>query len=87
MARKQAPELTEKQIKVFMQKAQKIVDENFDPKLHLPPKVYEFLQPIALSSCQGYYSCTLMMLGGVPAAMNGACVQIWSQNRVNKFLR
>jgi hypothetical protein len=79
MPSKQSPELTDREIKIFMQKAQKIVDENFDPKQHLPAKVYEYLQPIVNSTCQGYYSCTLMMLGGMPAAMNGACVQIWGQ--------
>ena len=31
------------------------------------------------STCQGFYSCTLQMLGAQLAAMNGACVQIWSQ--------
>ncbi len=79
MARKSPPELTDKQIKAFMKKAQKIVDDNFDPKLHLPHKFYEFLQPIVHSTCQGYYSCAMMMLGGMPAAMNGALVQIWGQ--------
>ena len=79
MAPKQTFELTDKQIKWLMKKAQKIVDDNFDPKLHLPPKVFEFLQPIVNSTCQGYYSCTLMMLAGMPAAMNGAAVQIWGQ--------
>lgn len=44
-----------------------------------PSKVYEFLRPIANSTCQGYYACNLMMLGGMPAAMNGAAIQIWGQ--------
>ena len=79
MPAKQVPELTESQIKLLMSKAQQIVDENFDPKLHLPPAVYAFLEPIVNSTCQGFYSCTLQMLGAQPAAMNGACVQIWSQ--------
>jgi hypothetical protein len=37
MAPKQIVELTEKQIKAFMGRAQKIVDDNFDPKVHLHP--------------------------------------------------
>ena len=79
MPSKQPLELTDREIELFMRKAQQIVDENFDPKLHMPPLVYDFLEPIVNSTCQGYFSCTLMMLGAQPAAMNGAAVQIWSQ--------
>ena len=72
---KQATELTDQQVKNFMQKAQDIVDRNFDPATHLPPAVYKFLQPIANSTCQGYYSCACMLLGAMPALSNGASVQ------------
>ena len=79
MPAKQEPELTERQIKRLMRKAHEIVDRNFDPQAHLPLAVYDFLQPIVNSTCQGFYSCTLMMLGGMPALTNGAQVQIWGQ--------
>jgi hypothetical protein len=74
MPPKQTLELTDEQIKFFVKKAQKIADDNLDPKLHLPPKIFAFLQPIVNSTCRGCYSCTLIMLGGMPAAMNGAAV-------------
>ena len=76
---KQVSELTDKEIKVIMKRAHEIVDSNFDAQEHLPSAVYKFLGPIVNSTCQGYYSCALMMLGGMPALMNGATVQIWSQ--------
>ena len=62
-----------------MKKAQDIVDNNFDAALHLPPAVYKFLQPIADTTCQGYYSCALMVMGGMAALTNGAAVQVWNQ--------
>ena len=44
----------------------------FDSKMHLPPDVYKFLQPIVNSTCQGYYTCTAMMMGGANQWCSGA---------------
>ena len=71
---KQVSELTDKEIKVLMKRAHEIVDSNFDAQELLPSAVYKFLGPIVNATCKGYYSCALMMLGGMPALMNGATV-------------
>ena len=82
MAKKNATELSDKQVKAFMAKAHALVDEHFSPKEHLPAEVYKFLKPIADTTCQGYYSATCMLLGSMAALTNGASVQIWNQKAI-----
>ena len=51
----QPTELSVQEIKAFMAKAYAKVDSEFVPEEHLPKKVYDWLQPIVNSSCQGYF--------------------------------
>ena len=72
-------ELTNAQVHLLMQGAQKVVDDSFSPVDHLPRSIYQFLAPIADSTCQGMFSCLCVVAGALPALCNGASVQLWSQ--------
>ncbi|CAK0858744.1 unnamed protein product [Prorocentrum cordatum] len=73
------PELTAAEIRALMDAAQQKVDENFNAAEHLPEAVYKLIHPIATTTCQGFYSTTMMLLGAAPALTNGARVKLWSQ--------
>ena len=68
-----------KQIKALLARAFAIVNEEFSPEDHLPPHVLAFLRPIVDTTCQGFYSTTMMLLGAMAALTNGATVKLWSQ--------
>ena len=78
-ARKEPAELSDSQVRELMAKAQKCVDDTFSAKEHLPEKVYKFLSPIVVTTCQGFYAVTMMLAGAMAALTNGASVQLWSQ--------
>ena len=71
--------LTEKSIDVLFRAALEVVADNFNAAEHLPKPVYDFLLPVATSSCQGLYATAMLFLGSMPALANGASVQLWTQ--------
>ena len=71
--------LSDKQLKVAMEKALAIVDQEFSPSDHLPPKVHAFLQPLVDTTCQGHFATAMMALGSMASLTNGATVRLWSQ--------
>lgn len=79
MPRATLEELSHKQIKALLARAFAIVNEEFSPEDHLPPHVLAFLRPIVDTTCQGFYSTTMMLLGAMAALTNGATVKLWSQ--------
>ena len=72
-------ELDDSVIDEITKRAEAMVSANFDPKEHLPEKIYDFLRPICAATCQGYYAVAMMMLGSMPAITNGASVPLWNQ--------
>ena len=56
-----------------------MVTDNFNAVEHLPKKIYDFLLPIAASTCQGMFSTVMMFAGAMPALSNGASVRLWNQ--------
>ena len=81
MPRKEQTELSDEQVRKLMERAQARVDRDFCAKEHLPPRIYEWLMPITVSTCQGFYAVTMMVLGTMAALTNGAAVQLWSQRK------
>ena len=79
MPKEIAAELDDTMIEELMKRAEAVVSSNFDPKEHLPEKIYEFLRPICAATCQGYYAVAMMLLGSMPAITNGASVPLWNQ--------
>ena len=71
--------LTEKSIDVLFRAALEVVADNFNAAEHLPKPVYDFLLPVATSSCQGLYATAMLFLGSMPAWANGASVRLWTQ--------
>ena len=71
--------LTEKSIDVLFRAALEVVADNFNAAEHLPKPVYDFLLPVATSSCQGLYATAMLFLGSMPALANGASVRLWTQ--------
>lgn len=71
--------LTEKNIDVLFRAALEVVADNFNAAEHLPKTVYDFLLPVATSSCQGLYATAMLFLGSMPALANGASVRLWTQ--------
>eukprot|EP00969_Alexandrium_andersonii_P030951 1351337-Alexandrium_andersonii.AAC.1 len=66
----------------LMTQAQALVAREFDPAEHLPGKVFDFIKPICVGTCQGYYAVAMMMMmmmGAMPAITNGAAVPLWNQ--------
>ena len=72
-------ELSHKAVDALWRAALDVVKDNFNAAEHLPKKVYEFLLPIAASTCQGMFSTVMMFAGAMPALSNGASVRLWSQ--------
>ena len=79
MPRATLEELSHKQIKTLLTRAFAIGNEEFSPEDHLPPHVLAFLRPIVDTTCQGFYSTTMMLLGAMAALTDGATVKLWSQ--------
>ena len=79
MPPKEVDALSKRQVNKLWSKALAHVTQEFSPKEHLPDKVYEFLEPIVNTTCQGYYTTALMVAGSMAALTNGAAVKIWNQ--------
>ncbi|CAJ1368307.1 unnamed protein product [Effrenium voratum] len=64
--------LAEKNIDRLFRAALDVVQDNFHAADHLPKALYDFLLPIATSTCQGLYATAMLFLGSMPALSNGA---------------
>eukprot|EP00435_Cladocopium_sp_Y103_P064570 s1436_g26.t1 len=72
-------ELSNKAVDALWTAALDVVKDNFNAAEHLPKKVYDFLLPIAASTCQGLFSTVMMFAAAMPALSNGASVRVWNQ--------
>lgn len=79
MPAQSAEELSHKAVDALWRAALDVVKDNFNAMEHLPKEVYNFLLPIAASTCQGMFSTVMMFAGAMPALSNGASVRLWNQ--------
>ena len=75
-------ELSNKAVDALWTAALDVVKDNFNAAEHLPKKVYDFLLPIAASTCQGLFSTVMMFAAAMPALSNGASVRVWNQKPI-----
>ena len=71
--------LAERNIDRLFRAALDVVQDNFHAADHLPKALYDFLLPIATSTCQGLYATVMLFLGSMPALSNRASVKLWQK--------